>query len=271
MRDEIDLREMLQIFWRGKYLILGITAGVVLLTAVYFFLLVPPLYESTALVDLELYGVTGKEMLTLIEQEGLVEEALQGSRDGDSVPPDDISVEAEDEKAPLLQIRAESPDPESCASAVALVGGAIIETTNRYRLDKINGEMEQLERFILYLDDAAEGYLQSRDSRIMELLEEDPVYKGLLGEKASKLVQLSRLDFELKELENPDPDPGLKIRQKAAAALPVHKKLKMALALVLGVMLSVFVLALRHYLAATAPAAEGGPAASQEAKDRSGI
>ena len=102
----------------------------------------------------------------------------------------------------------------------------------------------------------------------MEILEEDPVYKGILEEKAENLVELSRLHFDLKELENRDIDPWLNVRQKAASAVPANRKLKMAIALVLGVMLSVFVLALRHYLAATAPAAEGGQAAPQGAKDR---
>ena len=44
MEDEIDLREMLQILWRGKFLVLAITAGAALLAVLYFFLLMPPVY-----------------------------------------------------------------------------------------------------------------------------------------------------------------------------------------------------------------------------------
>ena len=188
MENEIDLRQVFQILWRGKYLILGITAGVVLLAALYFFLLAPPVYESTALVDLEQYGVTGKETMMLIEQSEAVAEALQNPIDGTSVPVKSTSVVAENDKQPLLQIRVKSSDPETCAAAVRLIGTAIFKAVHDYRFDKISVETERLERLLLYLDDAAEDYLQSRDSLVMEILEEDPVYKGILEEKAERCV-----------------------------------------------------------------------------------
>ena len=61
-------------------------------------------------------------------------------------------------------------------------------------------EKERTEKFLAYLNEAAAEYLLSRDDQITELLEEDPVYKRILEEKAECLVKLELLNFNLEEL-----------------------------------------------------------------------
>ncbi len=263
MEDEIDLREMLQILWRGKFLVLAITAGAALLAVLYFFLLMPPVYQSTALLDLNPYGVTGKEVLTLIKQNRTVADAVRDLVENPNVLEKDISVDTVNDNELLLQIKVQFSDPEVCGESVKQIGSAIIKTVHDYRFDKMNIEKDRLERLLLFLDDTAEEYLLSRDNQVTVLLEEDPIYKRLLEEKAANLVRLNVLNFDLKELtEDPDlgPDSWLNDQEEPAHLVSVNKKLFIAIALLLGLMLSIFIIFVRHYFIATASISHDGQA-----------
>ncbi len=259
MENEIDLRELLQVLWRGKYFILAVTAAFILAAIFYIYFMTTPVYQYSALLNLEHYEVKGKEMLTLIEQNAVVAEAVKGLvEDPDELAKSvEINIIPGDEEA-TLQIKNEYSDPEICTASVEQVGLAIIETASDYRFKQMSLEKERTEKILVYLNEAAAEYLLSRDDQITELLEEDPVYKRILEEKAECLVKLELLNFNLEELAGEpvlDADLWLNGQSDTAYPVSVSKKLYLAAAVLLGLMLSVLIVFLRHYLGGAGAAA----------------
>lgn len=263
MEDEIDLRDIIQILWRGKYYILVTTAVFALAAVLYVYFLITPSYRSEAFLNLAPYQVKGKETITLIEQNQVVTDAVKSLASEPDLLAQSITVSVLPDNESVLKIEVEYTDPEVCVASIKRTGVAIIQSVYDYRFEQMNMAKERLERLLLYLDDTEEEYLLSRDNQITVLLEEDPIYKRILEEKAANLVQLNALNFDLKELtENPDlgPDSWLNDQKEPAYLVSVNKKLFMAIALLLGLMLSIFILFVRHYFIATASIYRDGQA-----------
>ncbi len=272
MENEIDLRELLQVLWRGKYFILAVTAAFILAAIFYIYFMTTPVYQYSALLNLEHYEVKGKEMLTLIEQNAVVAEAVKGLvEDPDELAKSvEINIIPGDEEA-TLQIKNEYSDPEICTASVEQVGLAIIETASDYRFKQMSLEKERTEKILAYLNEAAAEYLLSRDDQITELLEEDPVYKRILEEKAECLVKLELLNFNLEELAGKpvlDADLWLNGQDETARLVTINKKLYLAAAVLFGLILSIFILFIRHYFLVGAPAIhDGGKEVKKQNKD----
>jgi len=198
-------------------------------------------------------------MLTLIEQNAVVAEAVKDLVEdpNELAKSVEINIIPGDEET-TLQIKNEYSDPEICTASVEQVGRAIIETASDYRFKQMSLEKERTEKILVYLNEAAEEYLLSRDDQITELLEEDPVYKRILEEKAECLVKLELLNFNLEELAGEpvlDADLWLNGQSDTAYPVSVSKKLYLAAAVLLGLMLSVLIVFLRHYLGGAGAAA----------------
>lgn len=250
MDNEIDLREIFQVLWRGKYLILGITALLLLSVLFYLLFIVTPSFQYSAFLDLQTFGVKAKEALSLIEQDDVIEEAVAGLTDDPGELARTAKVNTVDDNESILEIKVEYAEPDVCLNSVKQIGVAILEAVSEYRKDQIVIEKERSERLLVYLDEAVEEYLQSRDKQIMELLEDDPVYRRLLEEKAASLVKLKLNDFNLNELaETPVLDAETWINSQEGVARPVtiNKKFYFAAALFLGLALSIFILFIHHY------------------------
>lgn len=272
MENEIDLRELLQVLWRGKYFILAVTAAFILAAIFYIYFMTTPVYQYSALLNLEHYEVKGKEMLTLIEQNAVVAEAVKDLVEdpNELAKSVEINIIPGDEEA-TLQIKNEYSDPEICTASVEQVGRAIIETASDYRFKQMSLEKERTEKILAYLNEAAAEYLLSRDDQITELLEEDPVYKRILEEKAECLVKLELLNFNLEELAGKpvlDADLWLNGQDETARLVTINKKLYLAAAVLFGLILSIFILFIRHYFLVGAPAIhDGGKEVKKQNKD----
>lgn len=255
MENEIDLREIFQILWRGKYFILVVTAAFTLTAVLYLYFLATPAYRSTALLNLAAYQVRGKEMITLIKQNQVVSDAVNDLATEPDLLAQSITVSALPDHESVLQVEVKYAEPEICVNAMKQTGVAIIQTVSRYGLEQMNLEKERTEKLIAFLDKAIEEYLLSRDDRVAELLE-DPVYKRLLEEKASFLVELELLNFDLTELTEKkavDADHWLNSQSDTARPVYVNKKAYVAIAVLLGLMLSTLIIFIRNYFLIGAP------------------
>lgn len=257
MDNEIDLREIFQVLWRGKYLILAVTAAFALAAVFYIFFMTTPAYRYSALLDLALYEVKAKEIIALVEQNEMIPEAVKDLVND----PDELVQSAEvnilTDNESVLQIEVEYTDPDICVSSVKQIGLAIIEIVSEYRFKQMKLEKERNEKLLAYLDETTAEYLLSRDKQITDLLEEDPVYKRLLEEKAAYLVKLKLLNFNLEELaELPPIDTDLWVNGQSEIAHPVsiNKKLYIVAAVLLGLMLSILILFARQYFLVSASA-----------------
>lgn len=261
MENEIDLREIFQILWRGKYFILVVTAAFTLTAVLYLYFLAIPAYRSTALLNLAAYQVRGKEMITLIKQNQVVSDAVNDLATEPDLLAQSITVSDLPDYESVLQIEVEYTDPEVCVASIKQTGLAIIQTVSCYRLEQINWEQERNKKLIAFLDEAIEEYLLSRDTRFTEPLEEDPVYKRLLEEKASCLVKLELLNFDLTELTEKtaaDADLWLNGQNDTAQPVTVNKKAYVIAVVLLSFILSILIIFARKYFLVGAPASRDG-------------
>ncbi|MGB4243456.1 MAG: Wzz/FepE/Etk N-terminal domain-containing protein, partial [Dethiobacteria bacterium] len=115
MENEIDLREIIRVLWRGRYIILGITVLSAILALVCSFLFTRPVYEATATIDPTPYREeTGNNLLTKIPPNQVVLEAVQELSENPAELADSISLEPVGETG-LLLVQAIHADPELCA------------------------------------------------------------------------------------------------------------------------------------------------------------
>ncbi|NLA11416.1 MAG: hypothetical protein GX883_04765 [Firmicutes bacterium] len=252
MDNEINLKELLLILWRGKYLIVGITILLTLAMIFYVYFMITPAYRYSAVLDLTLFGLKSKEVLTLTEQDEVIAEAVQGLVDTPDELIQAIDVSALNSNESMLTITVEYTDPDICISSAKQTGLAILEVVSEYKAEQMSLEKERSEHMLAYLDEIVEEYLLTRDVQIKDLLEEDPIYKRILQEKADCLMGLKILDFRLSELaEKPVLDAELWVNSLEDNAQPVtvDKKSYIAVAFLFGLMLSVSIVYIRHYFA----------------------
>ncbi len=260
MDNEIDLREIFQVLWRGKYLIIGITALLTLAAAVYVFYMTAPTYQYSAFLDLTSYGIEGKKAMILVEQNKVIAEAAKDLTDNPNEPARSAKINLLNDKEALLQIEAKHADPEVCISSVKQIGLAAIETISEYRLKQALLEKERNEKLLIRLDEIIEEYLLSKGNQITNLFEEDPIYWQLLTKKAECLINLENLNLNLKELAEysiADADTWINNQQKIARPVPTNKKLYIAAAMLFGLMLSILILFVRYHFLTGAPAVRG--------------
>ncbi len=250
MNNEIDLREIFGVLWRGKYLIIGLTAFLTLAAVLYLFFGATPLYQYSALLDLSTYEVKGKDVFALIEQNELIKESLTGLVDHPGELARSAEVNTLDNNDSVLRIKTKYADPKICRNAVERIGVTILETLSENRYDQMVLEKKRSEKLLGYLDETVAEYLQSRDKEITGLLEEDPIYKRLLEEKAACLLKLKLLNFNIGELtDSPtlDAETWISGQDETAKLVPVNKKFYLAAAILFGLLLSIFVLFIHHY------------------------
>ncbi len=249
MGDGMDSKEILQVLWRGKYFILITAAIFVLFAFLYVIFMISPVYQYGSLLDLSSYKIKNKEMIALLEQNQVVARAVEDLTEDKYLLAQSAEVSIVPDRESVLQIKLQHVDPDVCTAAVKQIALSIIQTVSDYRCGQINRELERSRELIAALDEAIAEYLVSRDSRIINILEDDPIYRSILEEKGKWLVEAKMLELELELAKQSSSDVGgwLKDLERAAIPVPVNKKLYIVFALMLGLIISVFGLFVRHY------------------------
>lgn len=266
MENEIDLREIIRVLWRGRYIILGITVLSAILALVCSFLFTRPVYEATATIDPTPYREeTGNNLLTKIPPNQVVLEAVQELSENPAELADSISLEPVGETG-LLLVQAIHADPELCADLVQRAALALLSWERDNRIEQLTAQKEQLEEALDRLDETIGQLYGDPGDRDLNkytpytvdglkgvFLELDPVYKGLLTEKSNILVAYNNTLVKLEQLSN---DPNFKPENLiypggSPDPIPSHRELKVVLTGLLGFMFSILVVFTRHYLMAT--------------------
>lgn len=272
MENEIDLREIIQLLWRGRYIILGITVLAVILALAYILLFTGPVYQATVTIDPTPYGgADGSNMLSNIPSSQVILEAIQDLREDPAELVDNISLEPV-EGTGLILVRATHPDPELCGDLANRAALALLSWEKENRIDQLTAQKKQLEealdrlektigelygdqeerdlsKYIPYMDESLKGVF----------LELDPVYKGLLTQKSNLLVDYNNTVVKLEQFSS---NPGYKPENLLYPGvppelLPSNRLLKLVLAGLVGFLFSILVVFTWHYLVATGIAGEG--------------
>lgn len=252
MDSEINLKEIVKFMWRGKYFILAVTAVFALAASCYVFFLMAPAYRYSSFLDLSLYQVESKDVVILIKQNQVVPKSLKDTVENSDHLVQSMEIRTLSDNDSMLEIGVEYTDPEVCFNSVKQTGLGIIEAVSNHSAKQMKSEEERNKKLLSHLDKVTSEYLLTRDEQIEELLEDDPIYRRLLEEKAECLVQLELLNFDLGELDQisvTDADNWVKSLEEKAQPVSRNKKTYIAIAVIFGFMLSLFILSLRHYFA----------------------
>ncbi len=260
MENEINLKEIFGVLWRGKFIVVAVTGLLTLAALFYVLYLAAPTYQYSALLDLTAHEIESKKVQALIDQNGVIAKAVNNL----SVEPGAISPAASvkflNDKEAVMQIAVKYPDPDVCKNAVEQVGLGIISTVSEFLLEQTGLQIDRHEKLLAGLEKTVAEYLQSRDTGITDILEEDPVYKRLLLEKGEYMVTLEELNLNLAEFgQSPTGDAVTWAGSLEGTARPVsiNKKLYVATAILFGLMLSILIIFIRHYFLINSPAMRG--------------
>ena len=257
MENEINLKEIFGVLWRGKYFVIAVTGLLTLAALFYVLYLAAPTYQYSALLDLTPHEIESKKVQALIEQSGVIARAVNSLPVEPGAETPAASVKYLNDKEAVLQIAAKHPDPDLCKNAVEQVGLGIIGTVSEFLLEQTSLQIDHHEKLLAGLEKTVAEYLRSRDPGITDLLEEDPVYKRLLLEKGENMITLEELNLNRAELgQSPTRDAVTWAESLEGAARPVsiNRKLYVVTALLFGLMLSVLIIFVRHYFLVTSAA-----------------
>lgn len=257
MENEIDLKELILIAWRGKYIIIAITLLAMLLTAGYSFLLAVPTYEYSVRVDPTLFEVTPAEVQQLYGGSQLILDAV---KEIDSENPAEVAAAVKVEaisNTDYFLIVATHRDNRKSIEIANQVGIAILEQLQENHSETLRQRKERLDRDIAGINEIIDDLFPREDDRFIVYTPPQggaytgmhPVYERLLREKGSRTIELLEALFEIALFEDKMiVDPAVLIMDGSQKTHAANKKVNIALSFVFGLALSIIVVFMHHYI-----------------------
>lgn len=265
MEDELYLRDIFRILWRGRYLIIGIFIIAVLAAGVISFAIMSPIYKASCIVALGNYGdpiYTSQDLAAtvMLSDEYLLDVIEQLNFD---VPPDEfrrfkngIKIAPVQESSNLLAISAERENGQECVEIVETIVGLFVERSednyNKYtkllyddlastqeRLEFVETDLSQTREAFVELSNAPGDPMSENELRVSRTLD-------LLNSQESRRSSL--LDHELDLQKQLTLLTHLEVVQAVrapVAPLKSQKVLMVAVAGMLGLMVGVLAAFLR--------------------------
>ncbi|NLI70312.1 MAG: hypothetical protein GX364_05575 [Firmicutes bacterium] len=286
--QEIRLRDLVEIVWRGRLPIIIITSLAVILTLIYSIVVQKPLFEGVVRVNTtqfnypvyDLVDETAQSNLWvqfLSEVEGIPDPVAAAGRVRieplvytEKVAGENQTVEIE--KADLVEVRFCYPDAVLAGEAANHIGEELLKYTKERRLEILHDKKEELTKGLEMLDeklakmypdayalvtrqdgdsDALFGVSVTEGSMNVRLVELDPSYRRLAAKRGEDILALNAANLEIDKLENSE---LMEISnwvfpgRVPAAPVPGRRLLKVAVAFIFGLVLSIFVVFFSHYM-----------------------
>ncbi|MFY9114405.1 MAG: Wzz/FepE/Etk N-terminal domain-containing protein [Dethiobacteria bacterium] len=286
--QELHLRDLIEIIYRGRLLIVIITSLVVLLTLIYGFIIRKPIYEGVVRVNPTQFNYAVNDLISETGQSDFWAEALSGvegiskpasAAGGIAIEPvtykDKVMVEGkvvEIDKADLVEVRFRYPDAELAGKGANYVGGELLKYVRERRLEILHDKKDELTKELEMIDaqlaeiypdayalitrgdaesDALFGVSITEGSMNVRLVELDPAYRKLAVRRSDNLMALNAANLEIDKLENSNlMDLSKWVFPGKVPADPVSGRfsLRIAVAFIFGLLLSLFVVFFRHYM-----------------------
>lgn len=260
---ELSLRDILQLLWQGKFLIAALTGAAVIVTVIYGYFFMEPVYQSRARVDLLAYGIQVQEFAERPDLPGLLDDGLDDLVKNHGPLPKAVAL-APAARGSYIDITVKHRSAEAAVMAARQSALLILDLAGRTRLEILRQDKDRLERLVQYWDDQISNYLSQSEIELQPVenlpayAEVDPAYWRLVDEKGKFLVELNNTIFSLAELEQKLELDSVNFLQHRgpASPLPLNRRAFTALAGLFGLALSIFILLLRYYWRAS-PAGTG--------------
>ena len=246
MEEEISLKEIISTLWKGRYLIISITAAAMIIAFVVSYFFTVPMFKTTAAFDFGLidYSFDHERIIEETEQEQVIETALQDLT-GDPVNlARTVSFDQDNDK---ITVTVEARDPELAAQAAQRVSLLLPDAVE----EKMRSEIAFLDHRLEYFNEHFPGdYAKYFNEADLSALKDDPGYIYMIEEeKGQRLAMMHNLKFWLAEFEDIITDDDF-FHAPATPTEPhnIRWPLNTAVAGVLGLMLSVFIVFIRPHV-----------------------
>jgi capsular polysaccharide biosynthesis protein len=188
MEEEIDLKELLITLWKGRYIIITITAAAILTALLISFVFTTPLYEASLSIDLTSYKLDKLELKNIISQEDWIEKALSGEAERPELLVRRTAI-TEQEQGILITVQDE--DRKVADDTVEKVGYALVSKVADEYMNSLESEKEDLQQEI-----------ERTEQKIADLYDKnlDTVHEQLAAEKEDKEYELEIVEKRFNEL-----------------------------------------------------------------------
>jgi LPS O-antigen subunit length determinant protein (WzzB/FepE family) len=241
LEDEISLIEIITTLWKGKFIIISVTVAAMLITALFSYFLVTPLYRATATFDPAPYKYKAADVVRTKGSNASLYSTLEDLVENPDAVLTGLTITAEGE---LVVINAEQPDPQLAVDTAEIVTVAIAQAIANDYLVTLNINIVNLQRAIKFYEEKIDELYPGVSLADNEALLEDPVYLALKQEQGNLTRDLINAMISQEQVEITD---KLNFEQHINhASLPgqpfnMRWKLNVAVSAVLGLMVSVFI------------------------------
>lgn len=214
--DEIDLKTYVDTLWRGRWVIGAVTLAAALVALVVSRFVLTPVYEATVLLVVEapeptppdpshvpapvravnLSPASFREIVQSPPFQALLATQATSGKDQPRLTPFKLTARVVPQTN-LLELRAESPDPNEAARQANQAGSLLLREAERVNQERMQRALALLEEQIA----AAQANLDRAVSRLQEFIRRGPLVDQLQNEQAAKLKLIADYQARLADLE----------------------------------------------------------------------
>ena len=147
MEEEIDLKELITIWWKGKYFIIAVTIIAMVIAAISSILCTTPLYRANALIVTDTYNGWIREIIDHPDEKSFIDNSLAEIVINPNNYIDSVTLDYNDETVSIIAI---ATDPNLAAEAANKIGLDLLEWLKGYELEKLLLEKREIKDTLVF-------------------------------------------------------------------------------------------------------------------------
>ncbi len=209
MEGEIDLKEIIVVLWKGKYIIIFVTIAAMIVAAVASIFLVTPLYRTTAYIDLSNYGKEFElgpgmdEILRRPDKKLFIEDALADIAKDPKALAKLVELDESEDHEGYLEVIVLAPDPALAAEAANTVGFKLLRWSSENELEQLIEEKEDIEvRLDRQIEDSLENLdeeLRSKKESLEKRIDSNKAYQAEMEKENGYEAEIERIGYILQD------------------------------------------------------------------------
>ena len=150
VEEEIDLRELINILWKGKYIIVAVTIGAMAIAAASSIFFVTPLYRASAYIDPDQYYEGVREIIGHPEEESFIDNSLAELVIDSNDFIDSVNLFYDDETVSII---ATATDPNLATEAANKIGLDLLHWLDDYELEQLLLRKEEIRDSLVFFNE----------------------------------------------------------------------------------------------------------------------
>jgi hypothetical protein len=170
LEEEIDLKELITIWWKGKYFIIAVTIIAMVIALVGSILFVTPLYRASASIVTDTYNGWIREIIDHPDEKSFIDNSLAEIVIDPNNYIDSVTLDYNDETVSIIAI---ATDPNLAAEAANKIGLDLLEWLKGYELEKLLLEKREIEDTLVFFIEQLNIVMLEMDGNSEELNQYD--------------------------------------------------------------------------------------------------